>query len=301
MNDSSSNSGTQEIQHAVRSLLENLREETGSDFAAIALYDPENKEIRWRIAFGALSERYRGIAIRIGKGIAGDVVSTGRPMIVASFPADVPENPLEYPIMLVEQLVSCYAAPIGDERRVFGVLMVAQRTDRLYQQTDQQTARRTAERIGALYAPSYNAAKLPQAGQTVLHPKAASVSALEAYIQKQSKAGRIRFDLLDQRAAQISDRYQEEMIGWIERLYAELAGQPDVAMNVSLQRRNDQWISLEAWFSRRVDEPWDSLAWLIERIGELRGNVELYNEPNGFRLIANVTIGLLFDDKPWTF
>lgn len=301
MNEPSPIPGAQELQHSVRCLLQELRGETASDFAAIALYDPENKEIRWRVAFGALSERYRGIAIRIGKGIAGGVLSTGRPMVVASFPADMPEHPLEYPIMIVEQLVSCYAAPIGDARRVFGVLMIGQRTARLYRQAEQEAARRAAERIGALYAPSYDAAEIPPAASCRGMPADRTPSALEAYIQQQNKGDRIRFELLDQRAAQISERFQEEMIAWFDRLAGQLAAEPGIRMHVSVERRNGQWISVEAFVNRRVDDPWEALAWLIKRIGELRGNVELYNEPDGFRLIVNLTIGLLFDDKPWTF
>jgi hypothetical protein len=60
-------------------------------------------------------------------------------------------------------------------------------------------------------------------------------------------------------------------------------------------------MSVEIFTGRRLKKPREHLAWLIERIGALMGNVELFNEPAGFRLILNLSIAALFAGKPWTF
>ena len=52
------------------------------------------------------------ITVRYGKGIAGKVISTGRPMTVEGFPNHISGKALEYPIMLAENLVAAFAVPI---------------------------------------------------------------------------------------------------------------------------------------------------------------------------------------------
>ena len=100
---------TQEPQASVRMIMDQLVQETEAEFLSLALYDPEQREIRWRVAYGASSERYKAIAIRVGKGIAGDVIASGRPLLIRTFPEDIASEPLEYPIMIIEKLISCWS------------------------------------------------------------------------------------------------------------------------------------------------------------------------------------------------
>lgn len=293
------------LQQSVKDLLEELKEGIGGDFTAVALYDPENREIRWRVAFGALNERYRGIAIRMGKGIAGDVMLTKRPMMVASFPEDLDlvNDPLDYPIMITEQLVSCYAAPVVKESgdMVFGVILAAQRSTRTYSSQEQEKIAGTAQKISYLYSPHYHADDLPKP-TTLYKKKYSSRSVLSEYFHQQNGTGRIRFEILDQRITQIADRLQREIIGWFDRLSELLNGNKlEEEMHVVIERKSDFWISLELSVNHRLDNPRSLLGWLIERMGELKGNLEMFNEPDRFLLILNLSITTLFESRPWTF
>lgn len=286
-----------EPQASARSALERLKIETEADFVALALYDPEQREIRWRVAYGALSERYKAIAIRMGKGIAGDVLSTGRPVLIHTFPEDVTSEPLEYPIMIIEKLVSCYAAPVGEERNVFGALMIGDRLGRVFPHGDRESVNRAARAIGKLFAPSYDTSEIRRdRSQPVRSP-------LMVYLKRHlsSPAAFAGAEILDQRITRMSEPLQEEMTGWLDRLLETLAQRDGERMMISVERQEGCWMTLEAQVPVRLDDPREKLDWLIGRVGELQGNVEMYNEPGRFRIRINLPVGLLAEDAPWVF
>jgi len=298
MNDSiPQDKAAQEPQATVRIHLERLREETDADFVAMSLYDPEQREIRWRVAYGALSERYKAIAIRMGKGIAGEVLMTGRPFTVIVFPDDVPSEPLEYPIMIIERLVSCFAAPIGSGSSVFGALMVGDRKGRVFSPGEKDTVQRTANRIGKLYAPSYESAEISR------ERPAPGKSPLMLYLQRNMVRPALLSgaEILDQRITRIPEPLQLEITRWLDRLLVLLGEARGESMRVSVERKEGCWMTLEASAPGRLEEPQEQLSWLIGRVGELQGNVEMYNEPGLFRLRINLPVGMMAEDTPWVF
>ena len=90
-----------------------LHDELPCDFVGIAIQNENGPDVRWHFAVGNDNDKYKRITVRYGKGIAGRVISTGRPIEVADFPNDILGKALEYPIMLAEKLVSAYAVPIN--------------------------------------------------------------------------------------------------------------------------------------------------------------------------------------------
>jgi hypothetical protein len=288
---------TQELQQAVRRIVERIQHKLAVDYAAVALYDPENNEIRWRIAYGSLNDKYRGIAIRMGKGVAGEVLSTHRPVLIDSYPEDVLQDPLDYPILMVERLVSCYGAPIGAAGSVFGCLLLAHREQRVFTEDEQAAVAAEGTAIGVLYAPSYETYKLPLA----VGPHSNIPAVLEAYIHKSQQAGKLRFEVLDQRVLQLKEQLQTEMTDWFQRLRQVLPAGPGEELAVSFSRESGQRLYIQISTSQRFEEAREELDWLIGRIGELNGHVELYNSPDGFRLGINLLTGMLLDGKPWTF
>jgi hypothetical protein len=286
-----------EPQASVRGAMERLMKETDSEFIALALYDPEQREIRWRVAYGALSDRYKAIAIRMGKGIAGDVLSTGRSMLIHTFPEDVKDEPLEYPIMIIEKLVSCYATPVGDDRNVFGALMAGDRQGRVFAHGDREAVNRTARAVGKLFAPSYQESEIRrERTQPVRSP-------LMLYLKRHlsSPAAFAGAEILDQRITRISEPLQVEMTEWLDRLLETLARKDGERMMISVERKEGCWMTLEAQVPVRLEEPRAKLDWLISRVGELQGNVEMYNEPGQFSVRINLPVGLLAEDTPWVF
>ncbi|UXR78115.1 nitrate respiration regulation accessory nitrate sensor NreA [Staphylococcus sp. IVB6227] len=117
-------------QHDYQDELDRLRHKYQFDFAGIALptEDHVGTKIKWRYVSGNLNERYQRIELRYGRGVAGNVVKTGKPMIIH----DANEEQIQvalfnYPILISEQLTSMIAIPLWHNHRVKGVLLFGQR------------------------------------------------------------------------------------------------------------------------------------------------------------------------------
>ena len=92
-------------------------------------------------------DKYKRITVRYGKGIAGRVISTGRPIEVANFPNNILGKALEYPIMLAEKLVSAYAVPVFFEGMPKGVLLVGRRVSMPFQVHEQMSVRQSLQSL----------------------------------------------------------------------------------------------------------------------------------------------------------
>ncbi len=114
--------------------IESIREQHKFDFVGIAMTQSrEHHELRWTFVTGNQSERYRRIVLHSGRGIAGIVFKTGKPMLVENVEHTIPKEELfGYPIIVTEELKSFGAVPLLLDGRVKGVLLVGFRaTNRL--------------------------------------------------------------------------------------------------------------------------------------------------------------------------
>lgn len=109
-----------------------LRAQLTSEFAAIALPDQTNNTYRWMYVSGNTNERYKQIILKPGKGLAGAVIRIGRPLIVHADSPEAKRNVREYPIMLVEHLLSAAAVPFLLNKEQYGVLLAGSRTSGHY-------------------------------------------------------------------------------------------------------------------------------------------------------------------------
>ncbi|MBI5974332.1 nitrate respiration regulation accessory nitrate sensor NreA [Staphylococcus canis] len=117
-------------QYEYQDELERLRHEYQFDFAGIALpiEDHVATKIKWRYVSGNLNDRYQRIVLRHGRGVAGNVMKTGKPMIISDATADDIQNTLfNFPIIMSEALTSLLAIPLWHNHRVKGVLLFGQR------------------------------------------------------------------------------------------------------------------------------------------------------------------------------
>jgi nitrogen regulatory protein A len=136
--------------------IERLKELFGFDFVGIALVQsPERRfELRWVHVIGNRSERYRRIKLQSGKGIAGLVFKTGKPMFVGNADDEWSAGDLfNYPIVSVEGLKSFGAIPLYKYNRVKGVMLVGYRSGG--QLTEEQFEQFRQE-IGTEFGPFYN-------------------------------------------------------------------------------------------------------------------------------------------------
>ncbi|WP_019415038.1 GAF domain-containing protein [Paenisporosarcina sp. TG20] len=114
--------------------IELIRSTTGCDLIAVALVDnAENQfELKWKYASGNLNNRFKQIVLQSGRGVAGIVFKTGKPLLLESISESVEnENLFNYPILTFEKLESIGALPLWHEGRVAGVLLGGFREDRM--------------------------------------------------------------------------------------------------------------------------------------------------------------------------
>ncbi|NWK84186.1 GAF domain-containing protein [Staphylococcus sp. GSSP0090] len=121
-----------------QAVLDSIRIEEGFDYAAIALYEKEShiSPIKWCYASGNLNQRYKFIVLRKGKGLAGNVMKTGKRMVIENVAQSLSaEDKHKYPIVLCELLTSMIAIPLWYQHQVYGVLLLGQRNDKPLPQT----------------------------------------------------------------------------------------------------------------------------------------------------------------------
>jgi nitrogen regulatory protein A len=130
--------------------LNQIRNLTSSDFAGLAWTDRNDYIIRWKFASGNRNERYKRIILRPGRGIAGQVIRSGRPMRLDSFTIQSGDDAREYPIFLAENLKSAAAAPVVINSKVKGVLLIGTRMPRSYTDEETELVVNIAEQLGSM-------------------------------------------------------------------------------------------------------------------------------------------------------
>lgn len=111
-------------------IIDQVRESMGYDFVSLAFAQSaaEGFEITWQYASGNLNNRYRRIVLQSGKGIAGIVFKTGKPIVVSHVREELnPQDMINYPILISERLLSLVAIPLYQLDRVEGVLLAGSR------------------------------------------------------------------------------------------------------------------------------------------------------------------------------
>ncbi|WOV84549.1 GAF domain-containing protein [Sporosarcina jeotgali] len=106
--------------------VEEIRQAMQCDFVALALVQSEERhfQIRWEYASGNLSQRFRRIILQSGKGVAGIVFKTGKPIFAPEAEKYCTKEDLySYPIIAAEQLESFAAIPLFKYNRVKGILL----------------------------------------------------------------------------------------------------------------------------------------------------------------------------------
>lgn len=105
------------------------------NFDFIALSNIQSAESnfahKWEYVVGNRSSRYKKIVLQTGKGVAGKVFKSGRPLLVEDVETELSNLDLfDYPIVVAEGLTSFGAIPLYKNNRVKGVLLVAFRSER---------------------------------------------------------------------------------------------------------------------------------------------------------------------------
>jgi len=134
--------------------LQQFRVEHNFDFVAIALVEPAENQyvLKWKYTSGNLSNRIKKVVLHSGKGIAGTVFKTGKPLMIKNRSEfEQREDLFNYPILVFENLRSMGAVPIWHNGRVAGVLLGGYReADRMSDEKLQILIQTAAKGIGNL-------------------------------------------------------------------------------------------------------------------------------------------------------
>lgn len=112
-----------------QTILDRIRKVIGFDFASLAFAQSADQFIiTWQYVSGNTNDRYKRIQLQSGKGIAGMVVKTGKPMLMLDVAEQLDQRErFQYPIIVSERLCSLAAIPLFQHDRVTGVLLVGYR------------------------------------------------------------------------------------------------------------------------------------------------------------------------------
>ncbi|GKV56068.1 GAF domain-containing protein [Sporosarcina sp. NCCP-2222] len=112
--------------------IEKIQNEFDFDYVGVAFVQSADRrfELRWKYVTGNQSDRHQRLALQSGKGIAGLVFKTGKPMFISNADEELGgEDLYNYPIVVAEGLKSFGAIPLYKYNRVRGVLLAGYRTD----------------------------------------------------------------------------------------------------------------------------------------------------------------------------
>jgi nitrogen regulatory protein A len=107
--------------------IDDLRNRFGLDFVSVALVQPAEDRfvLTWQFVSGNLNNRYKRIVLSSGRGVAGIVFKTGKPLLIKNVNVDIGAGDLfSYPIIMSERLQSLGAIPLWSYDRVMGVLLI---------------------------------------------------------------------------------------------------------------------------------------------------------------------------------
>ncbi|MDP5275618.1 GAF domain-containing protein [Chengkuizengella axinellae] len=138
------------LQPEIEKHLEGIRLLSSSDFVGFAILDKEEYIIRWKYVSGNRNDRYKRIRLRPGKGIAGQVIKHGRPVIFDTQYDRSLIDLREYPILLAESLEAVAAVPVTLKNAVTGVLMIGSRILRDFDKQTIELLESIAEQLGSM-------------------------------------------------------------------------------------------------------------------------------------------------------
>lgn len=103
-----------------------IKEKYNVDLVTLAFIQPAQLEyvLTWQYAIGNINNRLKRIVLQSGKGIAGQVFKSGKPMLVRNVLMEYPARDLfNYPIIVSEKIKSFCALPLYKKNKVQGVIL----------------------------------------------------------------------------------------------------------------------------------------------------------------------------------
>jgi PAS domain S-box-containing protein len=140
---------TLELEQVLRCILQNVTEYLNSSVGMIFLADPVKKNITWGASLG-LSEQFvndfKETPIRIGEGLTGTIVQTGKPIFIQENSSNDPR--IVRPVVVKENLNSFLGVPIFAEDKVVGVMNILTRPPVKLEERDKHFCSAVGSQVG---------------------------------------------------------------------------------------------------------------------------------------------------------
>jgi len=278
--------------------MDDLKKNIKTDFVGLAIYDVMTDEIRWRLAIGATNQRYKRIVIRMGKGIAGEVIQLNRPIKVNHFPIDLEGDPIEYPILLIEHLKSVLAVPVSFREKIYGVLLVGQREERIFTDIEEKEVMAISKDIAKELerANVYDRIlKENEDGESESLDLNLYKHDLIQYLKDkrkkamEEKRGKIDFEILDQSITQIPTDLLGTLIQSMDVIFLTINKNNEDQINISIGREGNQLL-VDCKSNHSIDSTRDVFGELYDRIGNIGGSIQSYREDYRFHLVIQVPL-----------
>jgi nitrogen regulatory protein A len=134
--------------------LEQLRNETGCDFAAFAVPLSDKASFHWNYASGNLNGRYTKLTVKSGRGIAGTALRTERAIVLDHhrYAADLRKE--DSPLFTAERLEAAAAVPVLLTNGFKGVLLLGSRSPRDFDASFVEKLYEAARRLSLVFSQS---------------------------------------------------------------------------------------------------------------------------------------------------
>ena len=132
-----------ELDELLSVLLPRICDILGTDTCAVLLLDEERGELVARAALGIEEEVEQGVRIPLGKGFAGRIAASGRPVILD----DLAQADVVNPILREKGIVSMLGVPLLVQGRAIGVLHVGTLALRRFTEDDEELLQLVADRV----------------------------------------------------------------------------------------------------------------------------------------------------------
>jgi signal transduction histidine kinase/GAF domain-containing protein len=132
-----------DLNQLLANLLDGVRTIMRSDTAVILLLDPTGDELVASWARGLEEEVEARVRVPVGKGFAGRVAATRRPVFIP----DVRRAEVVNPLLVKRGLISLLGVPLVAEGRLLGVLHVGSTRARTFTEDDERTLQLVSDRI----------------------------------------------------------------------------------------------------------------------------------------------------------
>jgi len=132
--------------------LEQLRQESSSDFAAIGVIDIDKRKLCWHYARGSVSARTLLVVQKTSGGLTGTAIRSGRPAKSKITTTESERFKLGEPLVLTERLDTAVSLPLYYSNEVAGIILLGRRVQQDYSLNDLDAASNGVdELVGLLF------------------------------------------------------------------------------------------------------------------------------------------------------